>query len=175
MQFKDSETSQNIKKAFMRESSAFMEYFFYSVVAKQEGYEQLYKIFNQIADNEKAHAEIWFKLYHKFFDTKTNLLNSADLERYEYSEMYSEFSKIATNEGFTDIAKLFDGVGKIEKDHEKTFKSLAQTLENKEVFKKKKEVQWKCANCGNIITGTSAPGTCPICSHPQAYFFELKD
>ncbi|MBQ0099804.1 MAG: rubrerythrin family protein [Firmicutes bacterium] len=159
----------------MRESSAFMDYFFYSVVAKQEGYEQLYKIFNQIADNEKAHAEIWFKLYHKFFDTKTNLLNSADLERYEYSEMYKEFSSIATKEGFDDIAFLFDGVAKIEKDHEKTFKNLANCLENKCVFKKEKEVQWKCANCGNIVTGKSAPDTCPICSHPTAYFFELKN
>ncbi len=171
MKFEDSQTAQNVKKAFMRESAAFMEYFFYAEQAKTDGFEQIKRIFNETADNEMAHAKVWFKLYHAIFSTKDNLLNSADLEKYEYSQMYNEFSKIAEKEGFPDIAEKFTNIGKVEKAHEKRFLNLAEQVKNKTVFEKEKPVIWRCANCGHIITAFDPPEVCPVCSHPKAYFF----
>lgn len=172
MKLEESKTQEILKKAFLRESAAFTEYSLFAEQAKKEGLEEMFRLFNTTATNEKAHAEIWFKLYHTVFATKDNLLNSADLEKYEYSVMYKEFAKIAKEEGFNDIATLFEKVGEVEKAHEKTFKEKAKLLEDKTLFSKNKEVVWKCANCGTIVKGNKAPDTCPVCSHPQGFFFQ---
>lgn len=174
MDFLQSQTSQNVKKAFMREAAAYMEYYFYGEQAKIDGYQEIYNTYKTICQNEMAHAKIWFKLYHTVFTTKDNLKNSADLEKFEYSKMYSEFSKIARQEGFTDIAKLFDDVGNIEANHEQTFLCLNKQVKNDKVFKRTGKTTWKCLNCGNIVSGKTAPTSCPVCSYPQAYFMEMK-
>lgn len=171
MKLSNTETGQNLKTAFLRESAAFMEYSFFATQAKIDGYENIYNIFNDTASNEREHAKIWFKLYHAIYSTKDNLLSSADLEKYEYSEMYNQFAKIAEKEGFSDIANLFTKVGEIEKAHEKRFLSLAKSIENNNVFSSKKPAIFKCLNCGYVFEGESAPKTCPVCSHPQSYFY----
>ena len=168
MKDKKCRTQQNLMTAFLRESAAFNEYTFYAIQAKKEGYQDIFNLFNQFAMNEQAHAKIWFDLFHGLSDTKDNLTDSADLENYERTVMYSEFSKVAREEGYSDIAELFDKVAEIEAGHEKKYKELSVLVKNKEVFVKKSETTWQCLNCGHIYVGKSAPETCPVCSHPQA-------
>ena len=120
MELKESKTYENLKKAFAGESQARNKYTYYASKAKKEGYEQIASIFLETAENEKEHAKIWFKLLNDgdIPDTKTNLLNAADGEAYEWTDMYDEFARVAEEEGFTKIAFLFKSVGEIEKHHE---------------------------------------------------------
>lgn len=170
MKQKDTETQKNLMTAFLREAGAYLEYTFYAEQAKTEGYEQIYRKFTEFASNEKAHAKIWFKLFHGISNTQENLQDSMDLENYERTVLYAEFSKKAKEEGFDDIAKIFDGVAEIEKQHEQDYKIMRDCIKNKCVFEKKEEVSWQCLNCGHIHYGLSAPLSCPVCSHPQAFF-----
>ena len=172
MKQSDSKTQENLRSAFLSECGAYTEYEFYAKQAKKDGYEQIARIFNTFANNEKAHAEIWFKLYHGIAGTKENLSSAADLENYERAQMYAEFSKIAKEEGFTDIAELFSKVGEIEGLHEQTYRELLEKIVKKQVFSSKDQnTVWKCSNCGHEYTGKNAPEVCPVCSHPQAYFY----
>lgn len=170
MKLEKSKTAENLQTAYLRESGAFNEYTFYARKAKMEGYEQVYRTFTEFANNEQAHATIWFNLFHGIKGTKENLLDAADLENFERRVMYSGFAKTAREEGFTEIASLFDAVAKIENAHEQTYKTLANKIENGEMFASEKEVTWKCLNCGHTQKGLSAPEKCPVCSHPKAYF-----
>ncbi len=170
MDFKDSKTKDNLLKAYLRESGAYNEYTFYAQQAKKEGFEKIYNTFTQFADNEQAHAKIWFKLFHGISSTQDNLKDAADLENFEHTTLYAEFSKTAKEEGFLDIAELFDGVAKIEAQHEKEYRKLFEKVKNDCMFSDSQEVQWKCNNCGHIHKGKEAPQTCPVCSHPQAFF-----
>ncbi len=170
MNFKESKTAQNLQTAFLRESGAFNEYTFYAEQAKQEGYEDIYNTFTNFASNEQAHAKVWFKLFHAISSTADNLTDAADLENFERTKLYSEFSKVAEEEGFNDIAFLFKEVAKIEKSHEETYRNLAEKVKNKTVFCKEQKKTWKCLNCGHELINDCAPETCPVCSHPKAYF-----
>ena len=170
MKLINSKTQQNLITAFLRESGAFNEYTFYAMQAKKDGYEQIYKTFTQFATNEQAHASIWFKLYHGIAGTKDNLISSAELENFERTELYNQFAKTAREEGFEDIAVLFEGVAEIEKQHEQVYLQLAKKLEKDEFFVSSKQTTWQCLNCGHIHKGCVPPETCPICSHPKAYF-----
>ena len=170
MEFKDSKTRENLMTAFLRESGAYNEYTFYAQQAKKDGFESIYNLFNQFATNEQAHAKIWFKLWHGISCTQDNLIDSADLEKYEHSVLYKEFSKVANDEGFEDIALLFEQVGKIESRHEKEYKELFEKVKKDTIFVEKEEVAWKCLNCGHMHKGKQPPETCPVCSHPKAYF-----
>ena len=170
MEFNESKTKENLMTAFLRESGAYNEYTFYAMQAKKDGFESIYNLFTQFADNEQAHAKIWFKLWHGISCTQDNLIDAADLEHYEHSVLYSEFSKVAKEEGFDDIAYLFEQVGKIESRHEKEYKELFQKVKKDEMFKEKQEESWKCLNCGHMHKGKEPPETCPVCSHPKAYF-----
>ena len=170
MKLKDSKTYQNLMNAYLRESGAYNEYTFYAEQAKKDGYEVIYNIFTQFADNEQAHSKIWFKLFHGIASTEENLVDAADLENYERSVLYSDFAKVAREEGYEDIASLFDGVSAIERQHEETYRSLAEKVKKDQMFSSKKEVWWKCNNCGHLHKGLSAPQVCPVCSHPQAFF-----
>jgi len=169
---KGTKTEENLKTAFAGESQAHTKYQYYASKAKKEGYVQLSEIFLETSKNEKEHAKIWFKILHdgEVPDTITNLNDAADGENEEWTEMYANFAKQATEEGFDEIAALFTLVGSIEKEHEERYRTLLSNIENETVFKKEKTIQWKCSNCGYIHEGPEAPGLCPVCKHPQAYF-----
>ena len=172
MEFKGSKTEKNLMTAFSGESQARTKYTFYASQAKKEGFVQIANIFNETAENEKEHAKIWFKLLHDGMPTTAeNLLDAAAGEHYEWTEMYAEFAKDAYEEGFTKIAKLFEGVAKIEKNHEERYRALLANVENNNVFEKDDEqTVWICTNCGHLHVGKSSPKICPVCEHPQAYF-----
>ena len=171
-EIKGTKTEKNLNAAFAGESQARVKYQFYASKAKKEGYEQIAAIFNETSDNEKEHAKIWYKLLHDggVPDTKENLKDAIAGEEYEETEMYVKFAAEAREEGFEEIAKLFEEVGKIEAEHEKRYRKLLENLEKGVVFKGDGVTVWKCRNCGYIHIGDSAPEECPVCKHPQAYF-----
>lgn len=174
MNLKGSKTEANLMAAFAGESQARNKYTYYASKARKDGYEQIANIFEETANNEKEHAKIWFKLLHDGMpDTMTNLKDAAAGENYEWTDMYAGFAKIAREEGFDKIAALFEGVAKIEKEHEERYKKLLANIENGVVFSKDGDTVWQCANCGHIHIGKTAPEICPVCSHPKA-FFQVK-
>ena len=171
MNLKGSKTEKNLMTAFAGESQARNKYTYYASKAKKEGFEQIAAIFQETADNEKEHAKIWFKLLHDGIqDTATNLKDAAAGENYEWTDMYATFAKEAKEEGFDQIAFLFESVAKIEKEHEERYKALLKNVETNSVFKKTEKTVWICRNCGHIYDGPEAPKKCPVCDHPQAYF-----
>ena len=171
MDFKTSKTYANLEAAFAGESMARNKYTYYASKAKKEGYEQIAELFTITADNEKEHAKIWFKLLHKGMpDTATNLKDAASGENYEWTQMYAGFAKEAKEEGYDDIALLFEKVAAIEKHHEERYLSLLERVVDGKVFIREGESLWLCRNCGHIHVGKEAPGLCPVCDHPQAYF-----
>ncbi|MGL4790956.1 MAG: rubrerythrin [Anaerotignaceae bacterium] len=168
---KGTKTEANLKVAYAGESEARNKYNYYASKAKKEGFVQIGNFFDETAANEKEHAKIWFKLLHSGIqDTKTNLLDAANGENYEWTDMYAQFAKDAKEEGFDHIAFLFEEVGKIEKEHEERYRKLLENLEKGMVFEKEDEVVWQCSNCGHIHVGKKSPAFCPICEHPQSYF-----
>ena len=175
MELKGSKTEQNLMAAFAGESQARNKYTYYASQAKKEGYEQIADIFLETAENEKEHAKIWFKELHggKVPKTIENLKDAAEGENYEHTTMYKEFAETAKAEGFEQIAKLFEMVGGIEKEHEQRYLALLKNIEEGVVFKKDKVVMWKCRNCGYIHIGEEAPAVCPVCKHAQS-FFEVR-
>ena len=175
MELKGSKTYENLMTAFAGESQARNKYSYYASKAKKDGYEQIAAIFEETANNEKEHAKMWFKELHggEVPDTMTNLNDAADGENYEWTDMYDEFAKVAREEGFTRIANLFEGVAKIEKEHEERYRKLIENIEGGLVFSRDGDTIWKCRNCGHIVIGKNAPKMCPVCSHPQSYF-EIK-
>ena len=174
MELNGSKTEANLRAAFASETQARTKYTYYASQAKKDGFEQIAAIFAETAENEKEHAKIWFKLLKKGMPkTLDNLKDAADGENYEWTDMYKKFADEAREEGFNEIASLFEKVGEIEKEHEQRYKKLIENLENNEVFKKSGKVMWICRNCGHLHYGDSAPEVCPVCSHPKS-FFEVK-
>lgn len=172
MELKGSKTEMNLMAAFVGESQARNKYTFYASAAKKEGYVQIANIFEETAANEKEHAKIWFKLLHggQVPDTATNLQDAAAGENYEWTDMYAGFAEQAREEGFEQIAHLFEMVGAIEKEHEERYRKLLANVENGLVFTKEGDAIWQCTNCGHIVIGKQAPEICPVCNHPKAYF-----
>ena len=170
-ELKGSKTEANLMTAFAGESQARNKYTFYASKAKKDGYVQIANLFEETANNEKEHAKLWFKLLHGGIgDTVDNLKDAAAGENYEWTDMYAGFAKTAREEGFDHIADLFEGVAKIEKEHEARYLKLVENLENGLVFSRDGDVIWQCSNCGHIVIGKEAPEVCPVCAHPQAYF-----
>ena len=170
-ELKGSKTEANLMTAFAGESQARNKYTFYASKAKKDGYVQIANLFEETANNEKEHAKLWFKLLHGGIgDTVDNLKDAAAGENYEWTDMYAGFAKTAREEGFDHIADLFEGVAKIEKEHEARYLKLVENLENGPVFSRDGDVIWQCSNCGHIVIGKKAPEVCPVCAHPQAYF-----
>lgn len=168
---KGSKTEANLMSAFAGESMARNKYTYYASKAKKDGYEQIAQLFLDTANNEKEHAEIWFKLLHDGVpETAVNLKDAADGEQYEWTDMYAGFAKDAKEEGFTKIANLFEMVAKIEKEHETRYRKLLANIEGGMVFSKDGDTIWQCANCGHIHIGKKSPQLCPVCDHPQSYF-----
>ena len=175
MELKGSKTEKNLWEAFAGESQARNKYTYFASKAKKEGYEQIAAIFEETAQNEKEHAKIWFKLLNggQVPTTEENLKSAAEGENYEYTDMYVRMAEEAREEGFDNIAYLFDAVGKIEKEHEARYLALLNNVKGDLVFSKDGEKIWKCRNCGHIVIGKEAPEVCPVCNHPKAYF-EIK-
>ncbi len=185
---KGTKTEKNLLIAFAGESQARNRYTYFASAAKKEGYEQISAIFLETADNEKEHAKVFFKYLEggeleitaaypagMIKDTLTNLQSAADGEKFEWSKLYSDFAKIADEEGFSEIASSFREIAKVEMFHEARYRSLIDNIKNKTVFKKKNVVKWHCRNCGYIHEGAVAPEQCPACKHPQAYYEVLAE
>ena len=173
MDLKGSRTESNLWKAFAGESEARNKYTYFASKAKKDGFVQLSKLFEETANNEKEHAKIWFKLLGGIGTTEENLLSAAEGENYEWTDMYAEFAKVAREEGFDDIAALFEGVAQIEKEHEERYRKLLANIEGGLVFSREGDMIWECSNCGHIHIGKEAPEVCPVCAHPKAHF-QLK-
>lgn len=168
---KGSKTEANLAAAFAGESQATNKYTYFAGKARKEGFVQIANIFEETAGNEREHAKLWYKLLNDGVgSTVENLKAAAAGENEEWTHMYAEFAKEAREEGFEDIAKLFEGVLAIEREHEKRYLQLLANIENGLVFSKDGDTIWKCGNCGHIHIGKKAPDVCPVCSHPQAYF-----
>ncbi len=167
---KGTKTEKNLMDAFAGESMARNKYTFFASAAKSEGFVQISNFFTETAGNEKEHAELWYKLFASIGTTAENLKNAAGGEKYEWSDMYPRMAKEAREEGFDDIARMFEGVAKVEKNHEARYKALAENVESGAVFVRDEPVEWKCSNCGHRFIGKEAPEKCPVCAHPKAYF-----
>ena len=170
---KGTKTEANLWAAFAGESQARNKYTYYASKAKKEGFEQISELFTETANQEKEHAKLWFKLIHGISSTLDNLKDAAQGENDEWTDMYPRMAKEAREEGFNEIADLFEGVAAIEKVHEEKYKKLFENIEQKIVFSRDGDCIWQCRNCGHIHVGKEAPEVCPVCNHPPAYF-ELK-
>ena len=175
MEFKGSKTEKNLMEAFAGESQARNKYTYYASKAKKDGYVQISKIFEETAANEKEHAEIWFKYLHggSVPSTEENLKEAADGENFEWTDMYARMAAEAREEGFEEIAKKFEMVGAIEREHEERYRKLLKNIEDGIVFSREGDCIWQCSNCGHIVVGRKAPEVCPVCDHAQSYF-QLK-
>ena len=171
MELKGSKTEANLQAAFAGESMATNKYTYFASKAKKDGYQQIAAIFEETAANEREHATMWYKLINGGIDsTLENLGHAAEGENYEWTDMYSEFAKVAREEGFEQIAALFEGVAAIEKELEERYRRLITNIEQGVVFSKDGDTIWQCRNCGHICIGKEAPEVCPVCAHPQSYF-----
>ena len=172
MELKGSRTEENLRTAFAGESQAHTKYLYYASKASKDGYVQIGKMFEETARNEKEHAKIWFKLLHDggVPSTEENLADAAAGENYEWTDMYAGFAKTAREEGFDEIAFLFEKVGAIEKTHEERYRKLLKNIQDDLVFSRDGDVIWECSNCGHIVIGKKAPEVCPVCNHPKSYF-----
>ena len=170
MELKGSKTEKNLQMAFAGESQARNKYTYFASKAKEEGYEQIAAIFQETADNEKEHAKMWFKHLGGIGTTAENLLAAAAGEHEEWTEMYAQMAKEAREEGFIAIAEQFEGVAKIEKEHEERYLKLLNNVEMKKVFEKSEQTMWECRICGHLVVGPKAPEVCPVCKYAQSYF-----
>lgn len=171
-ELKGTQTEANLQTAFAGESQARNKYTYYASKAKKDGYVQIAALFEETANNEKEHAKIWFKLLHggAVPTTEVNLLDAAEGENYEWTDMYAGFAKTAHEEGFEEIALLFEQVAAIEKMHEERYRKLLANVKGDLVFSKEDDQIWECSNCGHIVVGKKAPELCPVCKHPRSYF-----
>ena len=170
------QTEKNLEAAFAGESMARNKYTYFASKAKKDGYEQIAALFQKTADNEKEHAKMWYKELHGgVASTAANLLDAAEGENYEWTDMYEGFAKTAEAEGFHELAEKFRLVAAIEKHHEDRYRALLKNVEAMEVFKKSGVTMWECRNCGHVVVGLAAPEVCPICNYAQASFEVRKE
>ncbi|UCF49940.1 MAG: rubrerythrin family protein [Thermoplasmatales archaeon] len=180
---KGTQTEKNLLAAFAGESQARNRYVFFASKAKKEGYEQIAAIFQETAENEKEHAEVFFKHLQGgdveitaeypagiIGDTSQNLLAAAEGEKMEWGSLYPDFTETAEKEGFPMVAHSFKKIAEVEAYHERRFRKLLENIKKKQVFKKDNIKKWKCRNCGYVHDGKEAPDVCPACQHPQSYY-----
>jgi rubrerythrin len=175
-------SQENLLKAFAGESQARNKYTFFAKEARKEGLEWIARVFEETADNERAHAEEEYEKMegkvemtntydmHSIGKTIENLRIAAEGEKFEWGTMYPEFEKVAREENETAIATLFKEVAEVEQKHEERYIRLANLLENDRLYKTDEEIEWKCLNCGYVHKGTSAPEKCPLCTKPQGWY-----
>lgn len=169
--YSGTQTEKNLEAAFAGESQARNKYTYFASRAKKDGFEQIAAIFQQTADNEKEHAKLWYKELHDGIGTTAeNLLDAAEGENYEWTDMYDRMAKEADEEGFTEIAAKMRGVAEVERHHEERYLKLLKNIEEGIVFSREGDTIWKCRNCGHIVVGKKAPELCPVCAHAQSYF-----
>jgi len=183
MSLKGTKTERNLLTAFAGESQARNRYTYLASQAKKDGFVQISHIFEETANQEKEHAKRLFKFLEGgevevqasfpagvIGTTAENLKGAAGGEHYEWTEMYPSFAKTAREEGFDEVAKVFESIAVAEKQHEKRYLDLLSNIEARRVFKRETKVVWRCRNCGYLHEGTEAPEKCPACAHPQAHF-----
>jgi len=183
LELKGSRTEKNLLAAFAGESQARTRYTFFASVAKKEGFEQISAIFMETADNEKEHAQLFFKLLKGGLveisaaypagvigSTAENFRAAAEGEKLEWGTLYPNFAEVADEEGFAEAARTFRMVAKVEAYHERRYRKLLANVEQGKVFKKDSPIMWKCRNCGYVFEGKEAPEKCPVCDHPKSYF-----
>ena len=188
MSLKGTQTEKNILTAFAGESQARNRYTYSASQARKEGYRQIAEIFEETANQEKEHAKRLFKLLEGgeaevtasfpagvIGGTTKNLEEAAGGENYEWTEMYPGFAKVAREEGFVDIAGIFEAIANAEKQHEKRYRALKANIESGKVFSRDDTVTWRCLNCGYLHEGTEAPEKCPACAHPHAHVEPLGE
>ncbi|MDD7593783.1 MAG: rubrerythrin family protein [Peptoniphilaceae bacterium] len=168
--YEGTQTQKNLEAALAGESKARNKYTYYASKAKKQGFEQISALFLDTANNERAHAKLWFDELYGVGDTAANLDDAAHGENYEWTDMYPGFAKTADEEGFPELAEKFREVAEIEKRHEERYRALLHNVEAQEVFKRSEVKIWECRNCGHIVVGEQAPEVCPVCHHPQAFF-----
>jgi len=164
------QTEKNLAAAFAGESQARNKYTYFASIARREGYEEIAAIFLDTAENERAHAKLWFEAMGGLSDTAENLESAAAGEHYEWTDMYAEFAKCADREGFPELAEQFRRVGEIERRHEERYRRLLEDVKTAAVFEKSGICAWVCRNCGHVVMDTKAPTVCEVCHHPRAYF-----
>ncbi|UCD92129.1 MAG: rubrerythrin family protein [Methanobacteriota archaeon] len=180
---KGTQTEKNLLAAFAGESQARNRYTYFASVAKKEGYEQIAAIFLETAENEKEHAEVFFKYLPGGMaeitagypsgvigTTAENLKAAADGEKEEWGTLYPGFAGTAEQEGFPEVAASFKNIAQVEAYHEKRYLKLLANVQNGKVFQKDQPVKWKCRNCGYVHEGPNAPDICPACKHPKSYY-----
>ncbi len=185
---KGTRTEKNLLASFAGESQARMRYTYFASQAKKEGYEQISFIFSDTADNEKEHAKKFFTFLEGgdveitasypagvIGTTAENLKAAAEGENHEHTVLYPDAAKVAEEEGFGDIARLFREIAKVEMEHEKRYRILLKNVEAGTVFKRPSATRWRCRNCGYVHEGVEAPEKCPACDHPQAYYELLAE
>ncbi|MFH2010353.1 MAG: rubrerythrin [bacterium] len=185
---KGTETEKNLLKAFAGESQARNRYTYAAGVARKAGFEQIARIFEETADNERAHAKVFFKFLEgggveitamypagKIGDTAENLEAAAAGEHEEWTELYPAFAKQAKAEGFAEVAAAFTMIARVEKEHEERYRALLERVKSGGVWKRDEPIRWKCANCGYVHEGPEPPELCPACSHPKGYFAQKED
>lgn len=188
MKLKGSKTEKNILTAFAGESQARNRYTYFSSKARDDGFMQISAIFEETANQEKEHAKRLFKLLEGgdveiqarfpagvIGTTAENLKEAANGENYEWTDMYPSFAKVAREEGFNDIAMIFEAIAVAEKQHERRYRGLLANIEKGTVFRKDKPVVWRCLNCGYLHEGEEAPELCPACAHPRSYYELLAE
>jgi rubrerythrin len=188
MELKGSRTEKNLMSAFAGESQARNRYTYFSSKARKEGFGQIAEIFEETANQEREHAKRLFKFMPggeveitgtfpsgTIGDTVENLKASTGGENHEWTEMYPSFAKVAREEGFEEIAEVFESIAVAEKEHERRYLKLAENIKNGKVFSRDESIAWRCMNCGYVHEGTEAPDNCPACAHPQAHFEERAE
>jgi len=170
MDLKGSKTEANLKEAFAGESQARNKYTYFASAARKEGYEQIAAVFLETAEQEKEHAKLHLQTLGGIGDTAANLEAAAAGENDETMDMYPRMAREARAEGFDDIARVFEGIGRIEKEHRERYRLLLENVRSQRVFQKAEKAKWRCRNCGFTVETTGAPRQCPVCKHPQAYF-----
>ena len=186
--FRESQTAKNLLTSFAGESQARNRYTYFARRAAEEGFAQIADIFEETANQECEHALRFFKFFNGgemeiawsfpagvIRDTYDNLMAAADGERYEYTEMYPGFAKIADDEGFARAADTWEAISVSEQQHEKRYRELAANLKADRVFRRDQEMVWRCRNCGYLHTGLEAPEKCPACVRPQGVFELLAE
>lgn len=185
MNFIDSQTAQNLLKAFAGESQARNRYTFAAGIARQEGLEHVAAIFEETARNEQEHARLFYAHLAPLApqviqitasypavagDTKAQLQAAVSGENEEWTALYPAFAALAKEEGFPEVGRTFEWIAKVEKEHEARFARLLTRVENGNVYRRDEKIQWRCMECGHIHEGANAPGACPVCKKPQAWF-----
>jgi len=187
-QVKGSQTEKNLLMAFAGESQARNRYTYFASQAKKDGFVQIAQIFEETANQEKEHAKRFFKFLEGgeisitaafpagvIGTTLENLKAAAVGEKFEYSELYPEFARVARSEGFDEIADVFEAICVAEEQHERRYNDLAANVENNRVFRKSSKVVWRCINCGYLHEGEEAPDLCPACAHPRDHYEVLGE